>query len=317
MKFDKFLKKVNSYLDRFTEVQEVADNGLVEDALESKSSLGSQNLNLAKESMTMNDTRNTFNQTNNTTYSPVGAGVNDDLANLLKSTPDSNDSAQVQSTNVSMDTYPVYNDNNNAQQPKDEKDMTRTELFDHYLDIRDKMIVGFSDVCFDVINGIESSKLLTREQKVQKIDAIENEFLEISNDDFEALAIFFKKRKHELHMITNNVGEYDARVYENGLINDTRIKNYKIVELHLDNDLYVYLTEEDKETVNRLLDTCEEIHKMASRCNRKEFYLKETEKIMMTCNTIVDTIVAEDKFREMLTDLNVEINTSGGSTLLA
>lgn len=313
-KFNKFLKKFNSILDNITEqVPEVADNGLSEDNVET-TSIYSQSPELTQEPVATPEPKKVYNQVNTSNYSSANASeMNNNLAHLLKTTPETSSSASYaeETKDVTMDTFPVYNDRT------DESKMSKEELFDYYMEVRDELIVGFSDTCFDTINGIQSSNVLSREKKIEKITGLEEEFLSISNDDFESIAIFFKKVKHELHMITNNVGEYDPRVYANGLINDPRIKNYKMVELHMDNVLYSYMTEEDKETINKLLDTCEEIHRRAKVCNRLNSYVKETERIMMSCNTIVDTLTAEEKFGEMLMDLNVEINTSGGNSLLA
>lgn len=316
-KVNKFLEKFNKFLDKnilekITEVQEVTDTGLVEDSMDTKQ-MHTQEVEIKQETMISNESRHSFNQINtNTTYSNASASeMNNDLANLLKSTPDSSNTVQNTVQEPTMETFPVFSNK------VDESTMSKDDLFNYHMDIRDNMFEGFADTCFDVINGIQSSRLLTREQKVQKIQAIEDEFFALSNDDYDSLAIFFKKRKHELHMITNNVGEYDPQAYADGVINDPRVKNYRLVDLHSDDILYKYLTNEDKNTINQLLNTCEEIHRMASRCNRRDFYLKETQRIMLSCNTIVDTMVAEEKFGDMLTDLNVEINTSGGSTLLA
>lgn len=316
-KFDNIFKKfVNGILDNLTEqVEEVPDNGLKEDNVDTTSIFSQPHEGVLNESV---ETKEVYSKVNPTNYSSANTSeMNNNLAHLLKTTPETSSSIAYteEVEDVTMDTFPVYDDTKAV--AEDKKEMTREELFDYHLSIREKMIVGFSDACFDTIAGIQSSSVLSQETKIKKIKNLEDEFLSISDNDFASVSIFFKKVKHELHMIENNVGEYDARVYTNGLINDPRIKNYKMVELYMDNSLYTYMTKEDKEVINKLLDTCEEIHRRAKVCNRLSSYVKETERIIMSCNTIVDTLNAEEKFGEMLMDLNVEINTSGGNTLLA
>ena len=85
----------------------------------------------------------------------------------------------------------------------------------------------------------------------------------------------------------------------------------------MDDELYKYLAEEDMNAMEKLLDMCEEIHRRAKICNCLNTYAQLTEKRLVLANTTLDLLLAEEKFEDMLMDLNVKINTSSDSSLLA
>lgn len=319
MSGNKFLNKINKFLDKITEpVPEIKDNGLNEDYVEPTTTVSASEPIKVQESAPSKEPKKLFGkQKTEVSVAPVAESVetNTNLHQLLKTTPDTVAESSIEETvksteTVKMDTFPVYN------KTTDEKEMSREELFAYYMDVRDELIVDFADTCYDTIEGIQSNQVISQERKREKIANIENEFLSISNDDHESIFIFFKKVKHELHMLQNNLGEYDERVYKNGLISDPRIKNYNIEALHRSDDLFEYLSTEDKEAINTLLDMCEEIHKRANLCKCLDAYIPKTERLIMSCNTILDIVNAEEQFNDMLMDLNVKINTSSDNNSL-
>lgn len=313
MSSNKLLNKINKFLDKITEpVPEITDNGLNEDFVEPITSVPTPKSVEIKEDIPTKEPKKLFGKIKSqesvsTAVEPTESSSN--LTQLLKTTPDTVAETPVYEaketvTNVKMDTFPVYNE------IATKEEMTKEELFEYNLKVGDELIEGFSDTCYDTIEGIQSHPVLSQERKEEKITNIEKEFLSISRDDKDSMIIFFKIMYHELHMIKNNLGEYDERVYVNNLISDPRVRNYNIVELHMSDDLYQYESREDKDSINKLLDMCEEIHKRANTCNCLNDYLSKTEALIMSCSTILDIANVEEKFEGMLMDLNVKINTS-------
>lgn len=318
---NKLLIKLNKFLDKITEpVPEIADNGLNEDYSVSmkqvKPVVPVTPVQATTEVAAPKESKKLFGFSKNSSVETQPrmeqVEVNHNLSHLLTTTSEITSNKDAEAT-----TNEAVSATSNVEETLDTEAMTREKLFDYNLKVRDELISGFQDTCFDAIEGIQSSRVISEEVKVAKIKALEDEFLEISNDDFNAICLFFKKVRHELHMIQNNVGEYDSRVYENGLINNPKIKNYRIAEMHMDDELYQYLAEEDMDFMEKLLDMCEEIYRRAEKCNCLETYKNLTQKRLVSANTILDLLLAEEKFEDMLMDLNVKINTSTNNSLLA
>lgn len=303
---NKLLNKLNKLLDKITEpVPEITDNGLNEDSVNHPVQRVVENKMdvVKKEKRTFNAVKE--NSTSTTINNLANTG--NSLSQLLTATGD-----EVKVESVKEEEATAYsNATPVSQESSPEFDMERS------LEIRDGYIEGFSDACCDVVEGIQSNSLLSKDRKIQKIKAIEDEYKSIDDNDFNALCVFFKKISHELHMIKNNVGEYDVRVYENNLTNNAKVMNYRIMDLHADDELYKYLAKEDMNKVESLLDMCEEIHKRAKKCGSLDKYLSLTEKRLRSSNTYLDLMVAEEKFDSMLIDLNVLIQTSISNTRLA
>lgn len=315
----KFLTSINKFLDKITEpVPEIADNGLNEDYVVEKKVASTTPVapvvpvQTVIEAPVQKENKKLFNLSKNSNNNEAQqrmehVEVNHNLSTLLTSTSD-----------ISATNEPAVEETTfNTETRLNTEAMTKEELFDYNMKVRDEQIAGFSDTCFDTIDGIQSSRVISEQRKIEKITNLEKEFLEISNDDFEAICLFFKKVRHELHMIQNNVGEYDNRVYENGLINNPKIKNYRIAEMHMDDELYKYLAEEDIDAMEKLLDMGEEIHRKAKMCNCLNTYVQLTEKRLLSANTTLDLMLAEEKFRDMLLDLNVKLNTSNNNSFSA
>lgn len=315
----KFLTSINKFLDKITEpVPEIADNGLNEDYVVEKKVASTTPVapvvpvQTVIEPPVQKENKKLFNLSKNSNNNEAQqrmehVEVNHNLSTLLTSTSD-----------ISATNEPAVEETTfNTETRLNTEAMTKEELFDYNMKVRDEQIAGFSDTCFDTIDGIQSSRVISEQRKIEKITNLEKEFLEISNDDFEAICLFFKKVRHELHMIQNNVGEYDNRVYENGLINNPKIKNYRIAEMHMDDELYKYLAEEDIDAMEKLLDMGEEIHRKAKMCNCLNTYVQLTEKRLLSANTTLDLMLAEEKFRDMLLDLNVKLNTSNNNSFSA
>lgn len=324
-----FNKFISNILDAVTEkIPEITDNGLNEDSLEKVENTIKEEVVQPKENFIEKETKKFFSKptvssTVETTTSSDDVVDNDNLTSLLKSTPNTTqvESSTEQNTTVEsvqetkeveIETFPVYQESITVNQA----DMSKEELFMHYMDVRDELLVGFADTCYDTIEGIQSNSVILKERKLEKIQSIEDEFLMISNDDFDSIVVFFKKMKHELHMLQNNLGEYDERVYDNNLIEDSRIKNYDIIGLFASNELYHYLLEDDKEAVNQLITIRETIYKKAKTCGKFDNYIVESENIILSCHTIIDLINAKNKLDDLLIDLNIKINTSSESSTL-
>ena len=293
---NKFLNKINQLLEKITEeVPEITDNGLNEDAVKPTQKTIVEKMATPQKERKLPSTSN------------------EDTVRVVKNTSDSNLSqllttieGETTTKTMSEQAQPVMHEVNNSieESISNEYDMEAS------LRARDEYIEGFSDACYDVVEKIQSNSVLSRERKVQKIQNIENEYKSIADNDFDALCIFFKKVKHELHMIDNNVGEYDVRVYENNLISNPKVANYRIMDLHVDDELYKYLAKSDMDKVESLLDMCEEIHRRAERCGSLDKYRSLTQQRLRPANTYLDLLVAEEKFDSMLIDLNVLIQTS-------
>lgn len=323
---NKILSTINRFLDKITEtVPEIADNGLNEDYVASAKPVKNvapvapaqtaTSSKTTQDAVPVKESKKLFGSSKNTNVeSPKmeQVEVNHNLSQLLTTTPEMTSSNNEDEFNADSKTV-----ESSREGSLNTEAMNKEELFDYNMKVRDELIAGFSDTCFDTIEGIQSNRVISEERKIEKISQLEKEFLEISNDDFDAICLFFKKVRHELHMIQNNVGEYDSRVYANGLINNPKIKNYRIAEMHMDDELYQYLAEDDMNDMEKLLDMCEEIHRRAQQCNCLSTYAKLTEKRLMAANTTLDLLLAEEKFEDMLMDLNVKINTSNDSSLLA
>ena len=307
MASNKLLNRLNKFLDKITEpVPEIADNGFNEvyigSAKQDKPQIVAQEQPVAKEGKKLFGLSKSSH--NETQPKMEHVEVNHNLSQLLTTTSET--------TTSNID---AFEEEEVTQAPAKKEAMSKEELFDYNMKVRDELISGFSDTCFDTIEGIQSNRVISEERKIEKITNLEKEFLEISNDDFDAICVFFKKVRHELHMLQHNVGEYDARVYENGLINNSKIKNYKIAEMHMDDELYKYLAEEDMNTMEKLLDMCEEIHRTAQKCGCLNTYANLTEKRLVSANTTLDLLLAEEKFEDMLMDLKVKLNTSTDTRL--
>ena len=324
MSSNKLLSKLNKFLDRITEpVPEIADNGLNEDFMVSVKQVKHttpaqpvQPVQPVQEIAPVKESKKIFglskSSNDDTQIRMENVEVNHNLSQLLTATTETVSSDNtIENSNVDVETTVDANGYLNTEA------MTKEELFDYNMKVRDDLITGFSDTCFDTIEGIQSNRVISEERKIEKINSLEKEFLEISNDDFDAICLFFKKVRHELHMLQNNVGEYDNRIYLNGLINNPKIREYRIAEMHMDDELYKYLAEDDMNAMEKLLDMCEEIHRRAQKCNCLATYTKLTEKRLISANTTLDLLVAEEKFDDMLMDLNVKINTTTDSSLLA
>ena len=312
MSNNKLLMKLNKFLDKITEpVPEITDNGLNEDYVSAKPVAPAAPVQASAEAPSQKENKKLFNLSKPATETQrvEHVEVNHSLSNLLTTTSDI--SATVSTTEDTKEEVLASSEGR-----LNTEAMTKEELFDYYMKVRDEQIAGFSDTCFDTIEGIQSNRVISEATKLEKITNLEKEFLEIG-DDFDAVCLFFKKVRHELHMLQNNVGEYDSRVYENGLINNAKVKNYRIAEMHMDDELYKYLAEEDMNAMEKLLDMCEEIHRRAKICNCLNTYAQLTEKRLVLANTTLDLLLAEEKFEDMLMDLNVKINTSSDSSLLA
>ena len=231
---NKFLNKINQLLEKITEeVPEITDNGLNEDAVKPTQKT------IVEKMATPQKERKLPNTSNEDTVRVVKNTSDSNLSQLLTTIE-----GETTTKTMSEQAQPVMHEVNNSieESISNEYDMEAS------LRARDEYIEGFSDACYDVV------------------EKIQNEYKSIADNDFDALCIFFKKVKHELHMIDNNVGEYDVRVYENNLISNPKVANYRIMDLHVDDELYKYLAKSDMDKVESLLDMCEEIHRRAERC---------------------------------------------------
>lgn len=296
---NKFLNKINQLLEKITEeIPEITDNGLNEDAVKPTQKT------IVEKMTTPQKERKSPSTSNEDTVGVVKNTSDSNLSQLLTTIE-----GETTTKTVSEQVKPVMHE---VSKPIEESVSNEYDM-EASLRVRDEYIKGFSDACYDVVEKIQSNLVLSRERKVQKIQNIENEYKSIADNDFDALCIFFKKVKHELHMIDNNVGEYDIRVYENNLINNPKVANYRIMDLHVDDELYKYLAKSDMDKVESLLDMCEEIHRRAERCGSLDKYRSLTQQRLRPANTYLDLLVAEEKFDSMLIDLNVLIQTSMNS----
>lgn len=116
---------------------------------------------------------------------------------------------------------------------------------------------GFENTFFDLLEAIDESTVLEKDEKILKKNTILSELMSIDSSREDEVFDYFIKIRNELHKVENSLGEYNEKVYtKNGLRYDY-ILSYDIARMYEnmseDKEIKEYILESDLDNFLELL----------------------------------------------------------------
>ena len=179
--------------------------------------------------------------------------------------------------------------------------------------IRNEKIVGFVDTFYDVIELIEDNVTLSRERKLQKLNKIKKDFFLVNDDSNREIYNFYISISHELYMLKNNLGEYNDKIANNKDLQVPELLEYRIADLFNNDELYVYLLDEDKQSYNELVDLVNPLlhkiqtHNILSSIPEKQLqYENYFKDLVFNANNCCQILEAKEILEQSLQDIETK-----------